>query len=268
MHKHLEIIKKNESKPKFLKNIFNKQEIERFTKLYNELPITVHNKKQNVIKKRWLIDYGKDLERLFYDKLKNEIGDFEYDNLKSDDGKNIFATKNRYGNDFLKYAISGFQETFYDSFPIFIPNVNGFRRIQTRNFVPVNKSWSWNRRDVSLRIPAGSDSSKRIEHRVASADANPYLVLACILSGLHYGLTKKQMPTNQISFDNNEGADKEADPEMPKTLTQALERFKNSKILRNYFGQEYIDLYIAVKQGELEHMEQSFIPREEYSFYL
>ena len=111
----------------------------------------------------------------------------------------------------------------------FIPNVNGFRRIQTRNFVPVNKSWSWNRRDVSLRIPAGSDSSKRIEHRVASADANPYLVLACILSGLHYGLTKKQMPTNQISFDNNEGADKEADPEMPKTLTQALERFKNQK---------------------------------------
>ncbi len=91
MHKHLEIIKKNESKPKFLKNIFNKQEIERFTKLYNELPITVHNKKQNVIKKRWLIDYGKDLERLFYDKLKNEIGDFEYDNLKSDDGKNILG---------------------------------------------------------------------------------------------------------------------------------------------------------------------------------
>ena len=116
--------------------------------------------------------------------------------FEDDTGKNIFATKNRYGNDFLKYAISGFQETFYDSFPIFIPNVNGFRRIQTRNFVPVNKSWSWNRRDVSLRIPAGSDSSKRIEHRVASADANPYLVLACILAGLHYGLTKKQMPTN------------------------------------------------------------------------
>ena len=71
-----------------------------------------------------------------------------------------------------------------------------------------------------------------------------------------------------FSFDNNEGADKEADPEMPKTLTQALKRFKSSKILRNYFGQEYIDLYIAVKQGELEYMEQSFIPREEYDFYL
>ena len=91
MHKQLEIIKKNESKPKVLKNIFSKQEIEKFTKLYNELPVTVHNKKQNVIKKRWLIDYGKDLEKLFYNTLQNEIGDFKYDNLKTDDEKDILG---------------------------------------------------------------------------------------------------------------------------------------------------------------------------------
>ena len=65
--------------------------IEKFTKLYNELPITVHNKKQNVIKKRWLSDYGAELEELFYNKLKNEIGEFKYDNLKSDDGKDILG---------------------------------------------------------------------------------------------------------------------------------------------------------------------------------
>mgnify|MGYP001460460097 FL=1 len=91
MHKQLEIIKKNESNPKVLKKIFSKEEIEKFVKLYNELPITVHNKKQNVIKKRWLIDYGKDLEKLFYNTLQNEIGDFKYDNLKTDDGKDILG---------------------------------------------------------------------------------------------------------------------------------------------------------------------------------
>ena len=78
MHKQLEIIKKNESNPKVLKKIFSKEEIEKFAKLYNELPITVHNKKQNVIKKRWLIDYGKDLEKLFYNRLKNEIGEMRH----------------------------------------------------------------------------------------------------------------------------------------------------------------------------------------------
>ena len=52
MHKQIEKIKQNEGKPKVLKNIFSNEEIRKFTDLYNRLPITVHNKKQNVIKKR------------------------------------------------------------------------------------------------------------------------------------------------------------------------------------------------------------------------
>ena len=50
-YKQIEKIKSNEGKPKVLKNIFSEQEIEKFLNLYNELPVTVHNKKQNVIKK-------------------------------------------------------------------------------------------------------------------------------------------------------------------------------------------------------------------------
>jgi len=91
MHKHLEKIKKNEGQPKVIKNMFSKEEINKFINLYNELPITVHNKKQNVIKKRWLVEYGRDLEQLFYNKLKNEIGEFRYDNLKNDDGNDILG---------------------------------------------------------------------------------------------------------------------------------------------------------------------------------
>ena len=91
MHTQIEKIKKNEGKPIILKNIFSKDEIQKFINLYNELPITVHNKKQNVIKKRWLYNFGSELEELFYNKLKNEIGDFKYDNLKSEDGKDILG---------------------------------------------------------------------------------------------------------------------------------------------------------------------------------
>tara|TARA_B100002052_G_C15731407_1_gene528823 strand:- start:185 stop:892 length:708 start_codon:yes stop_codon:yes gene_type:complete len=91
MHLQIEKIKSNEGNPKVLRKIFNNQEVEKFMKLYSELPITVHNKKQNVIKKRWLSDYGKEMEELFYKKLKNEIGEFKYDNLKSDDGKDILG---------------------------------------------------------------------------------------------------------------------------------------------------------------------------------
>ncbi len=91
MHKQIEKIKLNEGKPVVIKNIFNKQEIEKFLKLYEELPITVHNKKQNVIKKRWLNNYGEELEKLFYKKLSNEIGEFKYDNLKTEEGNDILG---------------------------------------------------------------------------------------------------------------------------------------------------------------------------------
>jgi len=91
MHKQVEKIKSNEGKPTVLKKIFNKNEIEKFIDLYEKLPITVHNKKQNVIKKRWLHNYGSELEELFYNKLKNEIGDFKYDNLKDDNGNEILG---------------------------------------------------------------------------------------------------------------------------------------------------------------------------------
>ena len=54
MHKKIDEIKKLESPPKIIKNLFSKDEINKFLDLYKKLPTTVHNKKQNVIKKRWL----------------------------------------------------------------------------------------------------------------------------------------------------------------------------------------------------------------------
>ena len=91
MHKQIEKIKKTESKPRVVKNIFSKEEIKKFINLYNELPITVHNKKQNVIKKRWLKNFNEELEALFYKKVKGEIGDFKMDNLRDEKNEDILG---------------------------------------------------------------------------------------------------------------------------------------------------------------------------------
>ena len=91
MRNLLKEIKKLESSPKVIKNLFNENEINEFLKLYRDLPVTVHNKKQNVIKKRWLFDYGKELEKIFYERLSNEIGEFKYDNLKTEDERDILG---------------------------------------------------------------------------------------------------------------------------------------------------------------------------------
>ena len=91
MHKNIDKIKKLESPPKVVKNLFSKNEIEKFLKLYNELPTTVHNKKQNVIKKRWLKNFNKEMENIFYQKVLNEIGEFKMDNLKDEKNQDILG---------------------------------------------------------------------------------------------------------------------------------------------------------------------------------
>tara|TARA_B100000963_G_scaffold297657_1_gene269168 strand:- start:746 stop:1453 length:708 start_codon:yes stop_codon:yes gene_type:complete len=91
MHKNIEKIKNLEGSPKVIKNLFSKKEIEKFLDLYKNLPTTVHNKKQNVIKKRWLKNFNEELERLYCEKVKSEIGDFKMDNLKDDNNEDILG---------------------------------------------------------------------------------------------------------------------------------------------------------------------------------
>ena len=91
MHKNIDKIKKLEGSPQIIKNFLNKKEIEKFLNLYQNLPTTIHNKKQNVIKKRWLKSFNEELENLFYEKVKNEIGDFKMDNLKDENNEDILG---------------------------------------------------------------------------------------------------------------------------------------------------------------------------------
>jgi len=89
--RNIDKIKNLEGSPKVIKNLFSKNEIEKFLNLYQELPTTVHNKKQNVVKKRWLKNYNNELESIFYDRVKNEIGEFKMDNLKDENNNDILG---------------------------------------------------------------------------------------------------------------------------------------------------------------------------------
>ena len=91
MNEKIDDIKKLESPPKIIKKLFSEDEINEFLKLYEKLPTTVHNKKQNVIKKRWLQGFNINLEKIFRERLENQIGNFKMDNLKDEKGKDIYG---------------------------------------------------------------------------------------------------------------------------------------------------------------------------------
>ena len=87
MHKFIEEIKEFETKPFIVNNFFNKEEIELLQKLYYELPIEIDNKRQKIIKKKWPIDFNKELQIKYTQKLKEVIGDYEMDNPDTREGK-------------------------------------------------------------------------------------------------------------------------------------------------------------------------------------
>ena len=93
----ISLIKKNESAPKVYKNFFSSEELEGLLDLYSKLPLTVHNKKQNVKKKRWIENFDKKIETNFINKLKSVIGDFQMDNLKENNQDSIGLFQESFG---------------------------------------------------------------------------------------------------------------------------------------------------------------------------
>ena len=163
----------------------------------------------------------------------------------------------------LKQSIGGLQKIMYESFSIFAPNLNAYRRYLPNQFVPVNSSWGPNNRSVALRIPTGDKKSTRIEHRVSGAEANSYLVLSSVLSGIHYGIVNKLLPDDP----RTDNACVNPDEKMPKNLKEALKLLNNSKILPKYFSKEYIELYVDLKSKELATINNE-ISDVEYKWYL
>jgi glutamine synthetase len=179
------------------------------------------------------------------------------------DGRNVFDDRHAQGDVLLGHAIAGLQATTYDAMAIFAPNLNAYRRFAPNQFVPVNTSWGVNNRSVSFRVPAGGGAARRIEHRIAGAEANPYLVMAALLAGLHHGLTHRLTPTPPSTGNAGETAD----PEMPLKLWTALDRLEGSALMAEYLGPRCPAAYATIKRAEFEAFMADVLPRE-YDWYL
>ena len=176
---------------------------------------------------------------------------------------NIFASTQEEGSEQLGHAIAGLQNTTYDSFLIFAPNINAYRRFQPNQYVPVNNSWGPNNRSVAFRVPRSDIDSRRIEHRIAGAEANSYLVLAAILAGIHLGLVNKMKPS-KFRIDN---ACTDLDPAMPMSIEKSIKLFESSNFCKDYLTSEYVKLYSDLKRKEQESF-HSEISDLEYKWYL
>ncbi len=163
----------------------------------------------------------------------------------------------------LRHVIGGLQKTMADATLLFAPNANSYRRLRPEMFAPVEPNWGANHRNVALRIPDADQKNLRFEHRGSGADANPYIVTAGILAGVYHGLKEKPAPSRMV-------AEREAvrlKAKIPNRWSTAIDRFERSRILRDFFGDEFVRLYAGNRRAEEErhHFQVSDV---DYDWYL
>jgi glutamine synthetase len=165
----------------------------------------------------------------------------------------------------LKSVTAGMLKTMQDAQLIFAPFANSYRRFQPGSFAPDKIDWGFGHRGTAVRIPESNGPAARIEHRVAGADANPYLLLAAILGGMLLGLEQDLEPGPVTAPD--------AAPDNPAVLTHdfltAVDRFRASPFVRDVFGADYQRIYGDTKRKEaITHLRtvssfdyQTYLPR-------
>ena len=168
--------------------------------------------------------------------------------LGDEKGNNLFAADDPMQNELLLHSIGGLKAAMAESMLIFAPNANSYRRFRRNSYAPVSASWGINNRTVSIRIPAGAANACHIEHRPSGADANPYLVMAAILAGMHYGITEKSDPGNPVV---GNGYEKRA-KYIPGNWFDAIDAFWRASIMKEYFGKPFVDAYCTLKEVEAD----------------
>ena len=163
----------------------------------------------------------------------------------------------------FRHAIGGLAKTMAESTAIFAPNANSYRRLRPEMFAPVEPNWGSNHRNVALRVPVSDQKNLRVEHRVSGADANPYLVTAAILAGVHYGMKNRCDPGRMVE----EGEFVQLKRKIPNRWDVALDKMSRSKVLHQYLGDEFCRSYVANRRDESRRF-HNFVSELDFDWYL
>ncbi|HEY0333710.1 MAG TPA: glutamine synthetase family protein [Stenotrophomonas sp.] len=177
-------------------------------------------------------------------------------------GGNVFAGTPEAPVQPLLHAIGGLQRAAVSSLLLFAPHANSYRRFVPNAFVPLNESWGYNNRTVALRIPHSDARNTRIEHRIAGADANPYLVAAAVLAGMLDGLEQALMPGPRT--EGNAYAQLEA---RTPSWQQSIAHFLDDPFVARHFGTRFRHVFGQQKRREMIDFNAQ-VPDLDYARYL
>ena len=172
-------------------------------------------------------------------------------------GQNLFSNPDGSASVHFSHFIGGLQRYLPAVILILAPYVNSYRRLVPDESAPISLEWGRDNRTVGLREPIAPPDARRIENRVVGMDANPYLAIAATLACGYLGLTEKLEPRAPVSRDAYE-----LEHELPRDVLGAADLFEEETRLHAILGENFTQLYLAIKRAESNEFLQVISPWE------
>ncbi|RBP81253.1 glutamate--putrescine ligase [Rhodobacter sp. 140A] len=179
------------------------------------------------------------------------------------DGRNIFNDGSEKGSEAMRAAVAGCLAALPGSTLIFAPHANSFERLVPNAHAPTGIGWAYENRTAALRIPASGPAARRIEHRVAGGDVNPYLSIAAVLGAALIGIEDGLVPDDPII--GNAYAQSLA--QLPATWNLAINTFAEDPLIRRIFDEELVENFLMTKRQEVHYMAE-LSEQEQTELYL
>ncbi|MEP2534000.1 glutamine synthetase family protein [Shimia sp.] len=178
-------------------------------------------------------------------------------------GNNVFDNGGPEGSETLMHALGGCTAAMQASTLIFAPHGPSYDRFAPGAHAPTTVCWAYENRTAALRIPGGSPTARRIEHRTAGGDVNPYLMLAVVLGAAIEGIEKTLSPPAPIS---GNAYDQDL-PQLAKDWATAIDLFETDPFIARCLPNDLIRNMVMTKRQELRLLGD--IPKsEQWKTYL
>lgn len=182
--------------------------------------------------------------------LFNGSGMHMHFSVLDQNGQNIFDNGTDEGSDLLRHAVAGCLRALPGSTLIFAPHENSYDRLVPNAHAPTGIGWAYENRTAAIRIPSSGPAARRIEHRVAGGDVNPYLSIAAVLGAALAGI-EDRAPC-PAPFKGN--AYECGLAQLPGTWAEAIDRFETCPDIARIFPAHLIENFVMTKRQELHYM--------------
>lgn len=171
--------------------------------------------------------------------------------LQNNDGSSAFYDEKNDHNisDQMRWFIGGQQQLMPELLSMVAISCNSYTRLIPGFWAPTDASWGIDNRTCAIRAIPGSEKSQRVEYRVSAADINPYLALSAAIGSGVWGIENKIEPSQPVEGNAYE-VDYPKELNLPRTLTEAATRLKQSDAARDLFGDAFVDHFSYTREWE------------------